>query len=116
MDNFWDRVSNELEYKGLSNKELAIAVGIDPSNISKGLKNKNSPSVETAVKIAQVLGVTVEFLVTGKNPSSDPNDSSYDVSKFHKYSKTIEALDRMNEQTRKPIISMINDLTPDYSK
>lgn len=109
-------VEAEAKYKNITNKELAAKAGFDPSNISKGKKDGSFPAVDTAVRIAQVLGVTVEFLVTGKSPSTNPNDSYYDISKFHKFSKTIEDLDRMDDHTRKSIISLINDLSPNHPK
>ena len=64
MNSFWDNVAAELEYLGMTNKALAEKVGITASNIGKGQKQGSSPSAETAVKIAKVLGVSVEYLVT----------------------------------------------------
>lgn len=64
--NFWKTVIDELEYIGMNRKQLANEAGFDVSNIGKGLKNGNVPAADTAVKIAQVLGVSVEYLVTGK--------------------------------------------------
>ena len=69
MNSFWDNVAAELEYLGMTNKVLAEKVGITASNIGKGQKQGSSPSAETAVKIAKVLGVSVEYLVTGSQPS-----------------------------------------------
>jgi len=53
-------------------KGVATCVFIDASNITKGIKNNNVPSAETAVKIAQVLGVSVEYLVNGTETSKSP--------------------------------------------
>lgn len=66
----------ELEYLGMTNKALAEKVGITASNIGKGQKQGSSPSAETAVKIAKVLGVSVEYLVTG---SRQPDKKSHDA-------------------------------------
>ncbi|AEE16470.1 helix-turn-helix domain-containing protein [Treponema brennaborense] len=65
--NFWERVDELLEEQDINKKTLAMEAGFNPSNITKGIKNNNAPSAETAVKIAQKLGVSVEYLVTGKN-------------------------------------------------
>ena len=62
---FWDNVIKELDYLGMTNKSLAEKCGFDASNIGRGIRLGSSPSVETAVKIANVLGVSVEFLVDG---------------------------------------------------
>lgn len=64
--NFWQRIENILENKGMTRKELAASIGFNASNISKGKKTGSCPSAETAVAIAAFLGTTVEFLVTGK--------------------------------------------------
>jgi len=71
---FWDRVSLELEYLGMTNKALAEKVGITASNIGKGVRQGSSPSADTAVKIAKILGVSVEYLVTGERPAGESGD------------------------------------------
>lgn len=67
--NFWERVDDLLDRTGINKKTLAYDAGFDASNITKGIKNNNIPSAETAVKIAQVLGVSVEYLVNGIDSS-----------------------------------------------
>ena len=67
--NFWERVDDLLDRTGINKKTLAYDAGFDVSNITKGIKNNNIPSAETAVKIAQVLGVSVEYLVNGVDSS-----------------------------------------------
>lgn len=67
--NFWERVDDLLDRKDINKKTLAYEAGFDASNITKGIKNNNVPSAETAVKIAQVLGVSVEYLVNGVDSS-----------------------------------------------
>ena len=69
MANFWERVDDLLDRTGINKKTLAYDAGFDASNITKGIKNNNIPSAETAAKIAQVLGVSVEYLVNGVDSS-----------------------------------------------
>lgn len=67
--NFKDRLREEIEYKGLSVKELANLVNISYSTMLSYIDARGTlPNVETAVKIAGVLGVTVEYLVNGTDP------------------------------------------------
>ena len=67
--NFKDRLREEIEYKGLSVKELANLVNISYSTMLSYIDARGTlPNVETAVKIAGVLGVTVEYLVNGTGP------------------------------------------------
>ena len=64
--NFKDRLREEIEYKGLSVKELANLVNISYSTMLSYIDARGTlPNVETAVKIAGALGVTVEYLVNG---------------------------------------------------
>ncbi len=63
---------NELVFQDVQIKELAARTGIKKSTLDKYLSGKKSqPSVENAVKIAESLNVTVEYLVKGSNLSSE---------------------------------------------
>ena len=63
---FNERLKGELEYKDMLVKELACATGIPKQTIDKYLLTCGSmPPADKAVAIAQVLGVTVEYLVSG---------------------------------------------------
>jgi len=64
---FGERLKGELEYRGMPVKELAAATGIPRHTLHKYLlKNGTMPSADNAVAIAATLGVTVEYLVTGR--------------------------------------------------
>ena len=64
---FNEYLKGELEYKGMPVKELAHRTGIPKQTIDKYLLSKGSmPPVDKAVAIARVLGVSVEYLVTGR--------------------------------------------------
>ena len=70
---FKDRLRQEIEYKGLLVKELSAEVGISNSTFLSYIDARGVlPNVETAVKIASALGVSVEYLVTGKEPIYNP--------------------------------------------
>lgn len=64
---FWKNVENELEYQNISRKDLAKRAGFAVSGISLGITNNSVPYADVAVRIADVLNVSVEYLVTGKN-------------------------------------------------
>jgi transcriptional regulator with XRE-family HTH domain len=102
---FWDNVVKELDYLGMTNKSLAEKCGFDASNIGRGIRLKSSPSVETAVKIAKSLGVSVEFLVDGNE-----SDQNTPQSLGKKYYKTLKNLDSLPEKQRNSIIHMIEEM------
>ncbi|GHV04056.1 transcriptional regulator [Spirochaetia bacterium] len=63
---FRENLKDELTYSGMLVKELAARTGINKYTIDNYLSAHNcTPSVSAAVKIAGVLGVSVEYLVTG---------------------------------------------------
>ena len=79
MSDFWKRVDEELDYKGMNRKALSKEVGFSVGNVGKGIQLGSSPSADTAVKIAQVLGVSVEYLVNGTNKSTEKNQESEEL-------------------------------------
>ena len=57
-----------LEEKGLKAADVTRATGIKSPVFSEWKKGKSKPNTEKMIKIANYLGVTVEYLTTGKNP------------------------------------------------
>jgi transcriptional regulator with XRE-family HTH domain len=67
MSEFSQRLRSEIEYLGLNQKEFAAKAGIKKRALDTYLRAQQSmPPADTAVKIACALGVSVEYLVTGK--------------------------------------------------
>ena len=67
---FNENLKYYMECKGIQTKELADKTGLSTNTISSYLKTKGSlPDAEKAVKIAEVLGITVEKLVKGVTSS-----------------------------------------------
>jgi len=64
---FKENLKSELWYSGLLVKELAAKSRVNKHSIDNYLNKRGQlPSVEAAVRIAQALDVSVEYLVTGK--------------------------------------------------
>jgi len=64
---FNEYLKGELEYRGMPVKELSHKTGIPKQTIDKYLlSNGSMPPADKAVAIAHVLGVSVEYLVTGR--------------------------------------------------
>ena len=71
---FRENLKDELKYQDIKVKELAAKTGVSKRAIDHYLAEKHTePTAETAVKIAKELGVSVEYLVTGKNASIPDN-------------------------------------------
>ena len=66
MDKIGERIKETRTKRGLSQEELAKRTGFkDKSSISKIEKGTRRPQVEDLKKIAEVLGVHVDWLVNG---------------------------------------------------
>lgn len=75
---FRENLKDELKYQGILVKELADKSGVPKGTIDHYLAEKNTaPIAENAVKIAQALNVSVEYLVTGKTSDLSNSNCSY---------------------------------------
>ena len=64
---FKENFKSELLYQDIQVKELAEITGISRYTLGNYLSvRKRIPTADAAVKIAQALGVSVEYLVTGE--------------------------------------------------
>lgn len=108
---FWNNVIDELEYQGKSRKWLAEEANIDTSTIGAGIKRNGYPQSDVAVRISKALGVSVEYLVTGKSSSCSNETKNIDSHLYKKYIKTIQALENLDPSTRIPIQEMIEKLS-----
>ena len=61
---FGEKVLNILKHKGISQRELAEKVGCTEVSMSRYISGERVPKAPIVVKIADVLGVTVEYLVS----------------------------------------------------
>lgn len=107
---FKENLKSALEYQGLQIKELAAKCGISKNTLGNYLTGHNSlPSADTAVKIAQALGVSVEYLVTGKD-----SDSTCTISFTPKYKKIIDALPHLDDNDLEAVSSLVSTLQKRY--
>ncbi|GHV16990.1 hypothetical protein FACS189493_3800 [Spirochaetia bacterium] len=68
IGNFRENLRNELDYQNITVKELCTKTGIPKATLECYLGTRaNRPSAEAAFKIANVLGVTVEYLLIEHN-------------------------------------------------
>lgn len=105
---FKDNLKDEMEYQGISLKELAFKSGISKGSLSNYLKeNYSIPAADIAVKIAAALNVSVEYLVNGNSENHSKNTHS-------NYSGEIrlmaDQLSTLSEEKRKIVKNLINDL------
>lgn len=90
---FRERLIDELNYRGISNKDFAGMVGISTNTLNMYLYRGSMPSADIAVKMAQVLNTTTEYLVSG----TDKN-------------KPLNKIDTKSDWQKKEIITIMNKL------
>ncbi|MDD7459653.1 MAG: helix-turn-helix transcriptional regulator [Treponema sp.] len=67
MNTFRENLRDELDFQGLTVKELSARTGIIKGSLDNYLGVRASiPPADVAVKIARALNVSVEYLVTGE--------------------------------------------------
>ncbi len=66
METFAERLKEEMDYLGLTRKELAYKADVKVRALDMYLGTQGSmPPADVAVRLAKALNVTVEYLVTG---------------------------------------------------
>jgi transcriptional regulator with XRE-family HTH domain len=90
---FRENLREAIDYSGLGQKELAHKTNISLRNIENYLReNASIPSADKAVQIAQVLGVTVEYLVTGNDSAKKISTSTIESEIDHETRQLIRAI------------------------
>ncbi|MCH5292718.1 MAG: helix-turn-helix transcriptional regulator [Treponema sp.] len=116
---FWAKVEQEREYQGLSRKELAFRANIAYQGIGLGLERNSMPGADTALKIAKVLDVPIEYLLDSEQLAiqSDGKDrlqnealKMRDIELYKKNQIIIESLEKLPLSVKEPIVQMIKKL------
>ena len=78
MKSFRENLRNELDFQGLTVKELSAKTNIIKGTLDNYLGVRASiPPADIAVKIAEALNVSVEYLVTGKDKKKKKNSTTF---------------------------------------
>jgi len=103
---FRENLKAELAYRDILVKELAVLSGISRRTIDNYLREDGSmPSVESAVRIAEALGVTVEYLVVGRERREHSASSPIPDSRV-----VFKELESLEARDRKIVLSLIKSL------
>jgi transcriptional regulator with XRE-family HTH domain len=73
---FIERLERLIKEKKTSQKAVAEYAGITGASLSEWKKEGTIPRADVALRIAEFLGVSVEYLITGVEPAGKPNTSS----------------------------------------
>lgn len=93
--NIASRIRTMREKRGLKQVELAARAGLQPSAISQFENEQRDPSNENLCRLADALGVTVDFLL-GRNP---PQPSGPQLQAVFRHAKDFDQ-EALNELQR----------------
>jgi len=97
---FAENLKQELAYNAMLKKELSAASGVHKRAIDTYVRTRASmPPADVAVKIAKALGVTVEYLVTGEDPSMSKE-----------INKITRSILNLNKRDRKLITLLVKEM------
>ena len=102
---FGKTMRNELDYQGLTVKELAAKSVVAKGALDSYLgKQASMPPADAAVRIAEALGVTVEYLVKGEENSKETPSYFY-TSPKKRY--LLRIFDELSQEDQKLIVDFV---------
>ena len=72
---FYERVKILAKTKAVTIESVANSAGLSIDSYNSYRRHNNLPRADEAVKIAQAIGTTVEYRVTGKQPQQDHRET-----------------------------------------
>jgi len=115
---FKENLKEQLSYSGMYVKELAALSGVKKQTIDSYLNvHSCMPSADAAVAIARALGISVEYLVTGKETKGGREIKGRKEAKDEKNIQypaearlVAEITAKMDEKTRRMAVAIIKSM------
>ena len=101
--NIGERITALRKQKGWSQTDLAKTIEASRDMIGKYERNDNLPSIEVAFKLADIFGISVDYLL-GKG-----QHASYDKETI----KRLEDIENLDPETRKTLFQVIDTFLRD---
>jgi transcriptional regulator with XRE-family HTH domain len=103
MPCFSDRLRSAIEYACLTQKEFAVQAGIKKRALDGYLGvQKSMPPADVAVNMASTLGLSVEYLVTGREFKNQ-----IDITHYVQFRDVVDDLAVLPDEIVRPIKLMI---------
>lgn len=75
VQSFCTRFENLLKEKGIAKIEIAQKLGIKKQTLSSYFNGDRIPKAEILIKLSEILDVSIDYLLTGENHSTDNSNS-----------------------------------------
>ena len=105
MNQLAERIEKLIYENKISRTEFARQIGTKESTVRNWSVRDSSPSVEAAFKIAQYFGVTVEWLVTGKEQKDTLSAEEKEL---------LELFRTLDERDKQTILTLSRSLESQY--
>jgi len=114
---FKDRLREAIKNSGLLIKEIAFKTNLSQRTIENWLSSRPTiPRADDAVKVAQVLGTTVECLVTGAKPEVLDQADRALFELAVKYHPVLRDLEELDETTRSFSLELLHLQAAEHRK
>lgn len=115
---FWKNVEVELDYQGISRKELAFKINSKEITIHKAIERDSEVSALTAFAVAEVLNVQIEKLLDIKMPNFTDSKSTKlnELFFYKKYHDLINRIEALSPEKKKIVLNMNKSLLTDLEK
>ena len=108
---FAENLRDELEYQGMQVKELAERTGLSINTLNKYRPGSRVvPTIDNALKIAQVLHVSLDYLATG-NVAADALDSA----QTEAAQRLLQKIRRFSPADRATVPAVVDSIAEKYT-
>ena len=115
METYGDRLKQARIEKGLSRPQLAILCGISVKTIQNYETGFRQPNrIDTSLKFAEALDVTVDYLINGKTPNDELTEE--DKAEILSHASALFAGGKLSEDEQLAFINELQTLYLDAKK
>ena len=111
---FWKKIESELDFQGLSRKELSAKSGVPMTTINRAIERDSQPFAIDALRISKALNVSLEYLLdlpeTKNGGKVSAEEESHQIELFKKYHSTIEALEDLSQDKQKEAVEIVKQI------
>lgn len=87
--NFWTRVKTEIKKQNTTQEWIAKKIGVRQDVFSRWIQRDTLPKIDKAYSIAQLLEVSLQYLLTGQSSAADLP---------HRYADIVEDLEFLDDE------------------
>lgn len=104
MEQLAERLRGSRERRGLTQARLAELVDVSPRVYNRWETTETTPRLDTLVRIADILGVTLDELVGRAEPSDDPQVRNPRLRELY------EQIPRLSDEDQRALVILLDSL------